>query len=395
MCFIFFYLTYYLFYSIIDPKSRIDDDLNSTKGLDDEKEGHNFCVFYPIKLYNPSFELGILISNKTELRQAIHSHAIKTKRSINITKNDKIRVHVKCADKEYRCKLHALKLIGECTFQIRKYDPNHSCGVSFHVKNLKYNWLNVKGFRIDEMEDIRYRISNYQVYRAKKKTIEMIEGSLEEQYSLLWDYAEIKRTNPGTTGPHGRVLLTVVEVDPNNNSYPITYVVVSKESKDTWDWFLTLLKIDLNIEKDFEYTFMYDKQKGLIQAFEEVFPNSDHRFYVRHMHSNFKNINFRGQAFKSALWNVVRAATVNEFRRRMKEMRDLDEICDHARPHLCSLSNEGWSYKKTKERSLKSKVDGFLTNSVFCNKKKLAVTSFGNKCQLCFHKFFQRYKYTY
>ncbi|KAI3458672.1 hypothetical protein Pfo_015335 [Paulownia fortunei] len=343
---------------------KSDDDLNSTKGSDDEKDRHNFCIFNQVELYNPSFELEMLFSTKTELRQAIHSHAIKTKKSINITKNDKIKVHAKCVDKECGWKLHALKLTWECTFQIRK--PNHNCGRSFHVKK-KSNWLsgkyvqkfkydpkrNVKGFRIDVMEDIRCLISNYQAYRAKKKVV-MIEESPEEQYSLPWDYAyEIKRTNPGTTilylfscikmgffascrpfigvdgchlkGPHGGVLLTAVEVEPNNNIYPIAYVVVGKEENGMCDWFLTFFKIDLNIEKDFKYTFMSDKQKGLIQAFEEVFPNSAHRFCVKHMHSNFKNIGFRGQAFKSALWNAAKATTVNEFRRKMKEIRDLYE----------------------------------------------------------------------
>ena len=42
-------------------------------------------------------------------------------------------------------------------------------------------------------------------------------------------------------------------------------------------------------------------KKGLVQAFEEVFPASDHRFCVRHLHSNLKNAGFRGLAFKNCL----------------------------------------------------------------------------------------------
>ncbi|KAI3470191.1 hypothetical protein Pfo_026854 [Paulownia fortunei] len=255
---------------------KSNDDLNSTKGSDNEENRHNFSVFNPIELYDLSFELWILFSTKTKLRQTIHSH---------------------CDDKECGWKLHALKPTGECTFQIRKYDPNHSCGVSFHVKNLKFNWLcgkyvqkvksdperNVKGFKINVMNDIKCHISNYQADRAKRK-----------DYSLLWDYAdEIKRTNPCTT-----------------------IIIRTKQSsgKNRFDRFY-----------DFEYAFMSDKQKGLIQAIEEMFPNLDHKFYIRHVHSNFEKGSFRSQAFNSALWNTCRATTRNEFRRRIKKMRDLDE----------------------------------------------------------------------
>lgn len=70
---------------------------------------------------------------------------------------------------------------------------------------------------------------------------------------------------------------------------------------------------------------MSDMQKGLIQAFSRVFPNAEHRFCVRNLHSNLKNAGFRGQAFKSSLWNCARATTVNDFSRKMIEMRELNE----------------------------------------------------------------------
>ncbi|XP_073152374.1 uncharacterized protein [Henckelia pumila] len=98
-----------------------------------------------------------------------------------------------------------------------------------------------------------------------------------------------------------------------------------KETGETWGWFLSLLKLEFKIERDYEWTFMSDKQKGFIQAMREVFPNAEHRFCVRHMHANFRNAGFRGQAFKHAMWECARASTVNEFDRKMKELRELDE----------------------------------------------------------------------
>ncbi|KAL0430836.1 UNVERIFIED_CONTAM: hypothetical protein Sradi_0709600 [Sesamum radiatum] len=70
---------------------------------------------------------------------------------------------------------------------------------------------------------------------------------------------------------------------------------------------------------------MSDKQKGLIQAFISVFPNSAHRFCVRHLHNNFKTAGFRGLAYKNALWKAARASTPDEFKLRMEELRQLDQ----------------------------------------------------------------------
>ncbi|KAL0322201.1 UNVERIFIED_CONTAM: hypothetical protein Scaly_2516500 [Sesamum calycinum] len=215
----------------------------------------------------------------------------------------------------------------------------------------------VKVFRVDAIEDKRCDISRFQASRAKKLALLMIEGSPNEQYKLLWDYAEeIKRSNLGSIvilgtkisltdfmcpyalkmtiicvdrchlkGPHGGVLLFAIEIDPNNNFFPICYAVVMRENRETWDWFLTLMKKDLMIQDDSTWSFMPDKQKGLVGALQELFPNAEHRFCVRHLHSNFKTFGFRGLAFKNGLWKAARATTINQFNQRMQELKDLDE----------------------------------------------------------------------
>ncbi|KAG8387629.1 hypothetical protein BUALT_Bualt02G0041000 [Buddleja alternifolia] len=174
-----------------------------------------------------------------------------------------------------------------------------------------------------------------QAYRAKTLALEKIEGNVGDQYKKLWDYVEeLRRTNPGSTvimqmaerddqegrkfdkfyiglaglrkgfmsgcspiigvdgtylkGPHGGVLLTSMSVDPNKNLYPISYAVVSGETKIAWEWFLMMLKEDLSIVRDDAITFLSDKQKGLIPTFEKVFPGADNKFCIRHLHGNMK-----------------------------------------------------------------------------------------------------------
>nr|GEW62616.1 transposase, mutator type [Tanacetum cinerariifolium] len=56
-------------------------------------------------------------------------------------------------------------------------------------------------------------------------------------------------------------ILTVVGVDANNRIYLVAYVIVDAESKASWCWFLNLIREDLGIEANFNYTFISDRQK--------------------------------------------------------------------------------------------------------------------------------------
>ncbi|KAI3446911.1 hypothetical protein Pfo_003576 [Paulownia fortunei] len=186
------------------------------------------------------------------------------------------------------------------------------------------------------INEIRYHVSKDQAYRTKRKALKLIKDSPDIQYTKLWDYVEeLRKTNHGLIiilgidfsgcrliivvdgchlkGPYGGVLLTIVGVDRNNNLYSIAYAIVCKECREIWEWFLIILKKDLNIIRTHEYTF------------QEVSPNLDHGFCVRYLHNNFKNIGFRGLAFKNALWRAARASTPGEFKVRIKEMRDVNK----------------------------------------------------------------------
>ncbi|KAK8705434.1 hypothetical protein V6N13_049037 [Hibiscus sabdariffa] len=107
--------------------------------------------------------------------------------------------------------------------------------------------------------------------RAKNLALEMVFGSHNEQYSMIYEYlGEIRKTNPGSTtilmldesvflrmficlqackdgykvgcrpvlsidgchlkGYYGRTFLAAVVVDANDNIYPIAYVVVEAEN---------------------------------------------------------------------------------------------------------------------------------------------------------------------
>ncbi|KAK1563271.1 hypothetical protein Q3G72_025243 [Acer saccharum] len=173
--------------------------------------------------------------------------------------------------------------------------------------------------------DVNVDVSIWQYYRARNAARGMIHGSVKEQYSKLWEYcAELMRMNPTSTvmmkcsekagvqnpvfqrlyiclgalkkgwkegcrrilgldgcfikGFHTGQLLTAIGVDPNNQMYPVAYALVESECKDTWCWFLELLGADLELNNSYGIVWITDKQKGLIDAIGDLFPNSEHRF---------------------------------------------------------------------------------------------------------------------
>ncbi|CAL9014117.1 unnamed protein product [Prunus brigantina] len=99
------------------------------------------------------------------------------------------------------------------------------------------------------------------------------------------------------------------------------------ETKDSWIWFLQLLVKDIELANKYGFTFISDKQKGFVEAFEEVVPNCDHRFYARHLSTYFSLV-YKGKILKDAMWRAAFATTVPEFRRAIEVSRTLDgEAC--------------------------------------------------------------------
>lgn len=57
---------------------------------------------------------------------------------------------------------------------------------------------------------------------------------------------------------------------------------------------------------------------------QQVFPESEHRFCVRHLYSNFQE-KFKGEILKDQLWACARSSSVEQWTRNMEKMKALDE----------------------------------------------------------------------
>ncbi|CAI9304095.1 unnamed protein product [Lactuca saligna] len=220
-------------------------------------------------------------------------------------------------------------------------------------------------------------VSMDKVFRAKDKARKHITGDYTKQYELLRDYVlELQATNLDTTvkidvcsepnpdsptrqfrriyvclgplkkgfkaclrdllgfdgafmkGPFPGQVLSAVGLDSNNGIYPLAYGIVESENTESWKWFLNNLGDDLDLGRNSNFTFISDRKKGLHTAVEQIFPNAEHRYCIRHIHDNMRK-RWRQTEYRDHLWRCASATTIPEFEHLMKEFSQYDkEACE-------------------------------------------------------------------
>ncbi|XP_009605687.2 uncharacterized protein LOC107802797 [Nicotiana tabacum] len=403
----------------------VDSDDTKSLDCDSDSESFNFPMFNPkTDGDKPVLALELTFENKHEFKYSVITHEVNEGKYIKWCKNDNSRVKANCGHLDCKWEILASRMHRDRTFQIRTYNPTHDCKIWNHrnkaitssyiaqryLKAISSNgsWA-IGAFRDHVSVELRVQVTLSQCRRAKKKALALIDGDINAQYKVLWNYCnEIRRTNPNTSvymkfvenevpdkpkrfqriyicfssckegfksgcrriigvdgcwlkGPiYGTQLLTAVGLDPNNNIFPIAYAIVEKERKESWEWFLNYLKLDLDIDNYGTWTFMSDKQKGLIKAFNEVLPYVSHLFCVRHLHNNFKRTGFSSISLRNALWKAAKATTVKWFEDCMVDIFDIDSEAVH---WLKKKSPTEWSKSHFFETV---KYDTLLNNMCEC-----------------------------
>lgn len=381
----------------------------------DEDELH-FPVFNEaLDMEKPVLQLGMLFTSSQIFRKAVRTHAILERRPVSLVRNYGRKVKYIC---EAPCKwrVYASPFNKTRTYQIRSLVPKHTCMPTFKQKQINSTWLAeyyekdlrmnpgwpVAAFHKKIFSDLKCQVSKHSVYRAKARALIKINGTHIEQFGQVWDYAyEVKRVLPESTvkilcedpepgtesgrfmrmyiclgtlksafpqfcrhlvgldgchlkGPFGGQLLAAVGVDANDGMYPIAWAVVESETTESWTWFLQFLAQDLKIECDAEWTFISDRQKGLINALEVVVPNAEHRFCVMHLYQNM-NKEFKGVALRQLLWKSARATTEWELNLHMNKMKEIASKCHE------------WLMAKPKSQWTRSAFKTFVHSDMFVN----------------------------
>lgn len=156
------------------------------------------------------FELGQIFTSADLVRTAVKEYGLKSRKSVHLVKNEKTRIVVKCTDK---CPFYmrVIKSTHKTYFQVVSLDHIHKCHKTGKNRQAKPNLISRKlipilrhtpGMKIKALQaECKTRwglmLSRFQVYRAKTKALEMIEGSMVEQYKHLRSYGEeLLRSNP-------------------------------------------------------------------------------------------------------------------------------------------------------------------------------------------------------
>ncbi|KAL0288081.1 UNVERIFIED_CONTAM: hypothetical protein Scaly_2744600 [Sesamum calycinum] len=152
--------------------------------------------------------------------------------------------------------------------------------------------MKARGIR-NELKKFGVNPQYMQIYRAKKKAMESIEGSYAESFGRMSYYADlVLEKNEGSVGcspflgfdgchlkgPFGGVLLAAIGLDGNNGLFPVAFAVVESECKESWTFFfenLSMLVGGFSVDKP--WTFMSDRQKGLVETINEVVPHAINR----------------------------------------------------------------------------------------------------------------------
>ncbi|XP_020200570.1 uncharacterized protein [Aegilops tauschii subsp. strangulata] len=282
----------------------------------------------------------------------------------------------------------AAKISNEPTFCIKKMILEHTCPTQSEKTRISSKWLGNKMLEtirsdpnttvpaiVDKVKrQFGVEVPKMMAWRAKRKAKEIVLGDHKRQYKRLGDYLEIvKATNPGsrcivatmsgktrenpTAGPRpfigldgrfikltsGAQILAATGRDANKNMYPIAFGVVGVEDTPNWSWFLTQLKYALGGTEEGKfgkYTFMSDRQKGLLNAVTSIFPNCPHRYCLRHIYANFQRAGFRGEDLKKCMDAAAYAYIEHDFQLAMESMK---AECKPAWEWMSRIPPKAWS----------------------------------------------------
>ncbi|XP_014506455.1 uncharacterized protein LOC106766223 [Vigna radiata var. radiata] len=266
-----------------------------------------------------NFRLGMEFKSLKDFKSALQEHSVLNGKEVKFIKNDLKRVRAVCK-KGCGFLIMASKVGSSQTFRVKTL-VGYKCGRAFGSKSASVEWIaqvlvdkfvNVAGMTVIQIIDeikksYSVGITHWKAGRAKKIAMDCLVGDEERQYARLYDYvAELLRVKAGTfkikvnqpqptlpprfgsfymclegckegflgscrpfigvDGCHlktsyGGQLLVAVGRDPNDQYFPLSFVVVETECKDTWMWFLTQLLDDIGGIDCQRWIFISDQQK--------------------------------------------------------------------------------------------------------------------------------------
>ncbi|KAE8182182.1 hypothetical protein CF336_g8641 [Tilletia laevis] len=114
-----------------------------------------------------------------------------------------------------------------------------------------------------------------------------------------------------TKNRYGMILLLAAAMDANSSLIILAWALVSTESQVTWEWFLRMLVFACPSIGDAKTTIISDRQKGLLNAINEVLPDATEGYCCWHLAENVKT--HFGVQIRKQFWGLVYAETKKKF----------------------------------------------------------------------------------
>ncbi|KAH9674047.1 SWIM-type domain-containing protein [Citrus sinensis] len=333
-------------------------------------------------------EVGQVFSTVDKFRSVLKEFAIQQGCVLHMEKNERARVTALYANKRCKWRIHALLMVDKICFMIKTIKGGaHTCIPLIKNPETTSKWVAEKLFgviksnpRISSSSIASVLLNRFgtatnrrRLYRAKKRVLKMCDGDYINSYALLNDYANVLlMTNNdaivkinqelvgnenkfkrifisfkaqqqgfmkgcrgfiGLDGCHlktsfGGILISVVALDANNGVFPLAVCIC---------------------------------EKGLIHAFQYVFPSFETRYCARHVYANFRK-QHSAEILREHFWKAARATNKTDFDDAMTAINKIDEnaykwlvdndpstwSCHHFDPfyktdHVTNNMSESWN----------------------------------------------------
>ncbi|KAK4399496.1 hypothetical protein Sango_1425100 [Sesamum angolense] len=140
----------------------------------------------------------------------------------------------------------------------------------------------------------------------------------------------------------------------------VAFAIAESECKESWEFFFENLSIMLSgFSYDKPWTFMRDRQKGLVETINEIVPNAVNRRCARHIYANFRG-QFAGAALKRYFWQAARSYNVAGFNFALHKIKELKPV---AYDWLLNIPAEMWSRHAFDERLKNDHVTNNISES--------------------------------
>ncbi|KAL4280508.1 hypothetical protein GQ457_03G025190 [Hibiscus cannabinus] len=342
----------------------------------------------------------MIFENSKQFKEALGVYAVAKRFDFRYTKNDPDKTRAKC--KGIGCPYMIYASLGkkDGVFRVRTYVSKHSCSVTFKNRRANYRFVGkhflsklkiLPNLKLKDMmrlakDELKVELNKNLCQRARVWANKKIRGRLEDEFNKLFDYVyTLREADPNGTfdlfvqrptpsanpifkrlyvcfggfkegfkkhcrsvlsldgcylkGDFKGEILAAVGRDGNNQIFPVAWVVVEVENRETWGWFLEHIQIDLEIGDGDRFTILSDMQKGLLEEMQPILPNVEHGFCARHMYANWKKEN-SGHDMQQLFWACCKATTEAEFHKHSARMATLK---DTALSSLLKRDPKHWS----------------------------------------------------